>query len=246
MEETQGSRGVYLNLYPNSDYDPTAFERPCLTSDICICRIHDKQLQVLLVKRSSEFENDPNSNKWAIPGGFVNIKEYETTEQAAYRKLREKTGIKSIPLRQLHFYDAPSRDTRWRITSIVYFALVNNEKLSTESIQAGSTESDIGWFDVKSLPEMAFDHAIIIDDLYAKLQILVSQYPIAFELLPKEFSWQELQNVYEVILSRELVAPNFRRRIENLYKISFQEKTIQAPKGRPAKLLQFHGERTNF
>jgi len=246
MTNRFGVKGTYLDLYPKSEHDPTIYERASITSDICICRIQDKQLQILLVKRKEEYPSDPEANKWAIPGGFVHIEEHETSEETAYRKLREKTGIKSITLRQLQFYDAPYRDSRWRIASVVYFALVSNEKLSEETIVAGSNAADVNWFDVRNLPDMAFDHAIIIDDLHAKLQILVSQYPIAFELLPKEFSWQDLQNVYESILNRSLVAPNFRRKIETLYKLSFQEKSIKPPKGRPAKLLRFHGEKTNF
>ena len=88
IEKIHGCRGTYLNLYPNGSYDPTEFERASLASDICICRIHDKELQVLLVKRPIH-PDDVDGGKWSILGGFVHINSHETSEEAAYRTLNE-------------------------------------------------------------------------------------------------------------------------------------------------------------
>lgn len=46
------------------------------------------QLQVLLIKRS----NFPQKDKWALPGGFVDLTQDADLMASAHRKLVEKRG----------------------------------------------------------------------------------------------------------------------------------------------------------
>jgi ADP-ribose pyrophosphatase YjhB (NUDIX family) len=52
------------------------------------------QLQVLMIQRS----NFPEKGKWALPGGFVDLKTDPDLMATAHRKLLEKTGIHSLIL----------------------------------------------------------------------------------------------------------------------------------------------------
>lgn len=226
-----GVNGSYLKLYPNSSYDPTEFERPCITADIAICRVVDGQLQVLLVKRDDE----PFKNKWAIPGGFVSIADMEDIEVTAKRKLREETGLDEIPIYQLKAYGESNRDPRWRIVTITYYALISPE--CNDSKPLNNTNAD--WHPVNDLPEMAFDHNTIISDLVADLQRRIVIEPIGFSLVNQKFTWTQIQTVYESVLMKSLISPNFRRKVLSDYEIITTDEKSYEGKGRPSALLTF-------
>lgn len=61
---------------------------------------------------------------------------------------------------------------------------------------------------------LAFDHAKIIVNSFVKLQVIAeNDVRVIFDLMPKQFTLTELQNVFEIVLQRELIKPNFRRKI---------------------------------
>lgn len=61
---------------------------------------------------------------------------------------------------------------------------------------------------------LAFDHAKIIVNSFVKLQTIAeNDVRVVFDLMPKQFTLTELQNVFEIILQKELIKPNFRRKI---------------------------------
>jgi 8-oxo-dGTP diphosphatase len=66
---------------------------------------------------------------------------------------------------------------------------------------------------VKQLPELGFDHHLILHDAYEALKDELRQQPLAFHLLPDSFTLKEAQEVYESILGEELDRRNFRRKI---------------------------------
>ncbi len=247
-EKKQGRGGEYFDLYPAGGYDPTEWERACVTVDTCICRIHEGEFQVLLSKR----QRQPFSGKWGLPGGFVDIAGGENLEQAAYRTLKQKTGLGNIPVRQLGTYGASDRDPRWRIITVVYFALVCEVVINQEIFRAMSEdprELEHRWFSLHHLPETAFDHAAILVDLVERLREDIRRSPIAFELVPPEFTWAQLQRVYETILGKKLAAGNFRRDLLRLYeveKLDRLENGLGRGKGRTGSLLRFVGERSSL
>ena len=169
MERINGKHGTYLNLYPESNYDPTAFERPTLTVDICIFRVFgdDPKLQVLMIRRA----RDPFAGKLAFPGGFVDICNHESSDDAAVRELEEETGIArgSVAVRQFKTYASAERDPRWYTTDIVYYCLLHESQWSKLTIQAGDDAAEAHWVDVDEAinSDLAFDHNKILSDLRA-------------------------------------------------------------------------------
>lgn len=245
MEQLKGKGGQYIDLYPGGGYDPTQWERACITVDTCICRIHDSQLQVLLSKRDKE----PFTGKWGMPGGFVDIAGGESLEQASYRTLKEKTGVADIPVRQLATYGDPGRDPRWRIITVVYYALICQETIDPDVFRAlreKAGELEHCWKQLTSPDPMAFDHGSILQDLLKRLREDIKQSDIAFELVPPEFTWSQLQRVYESILGHPLAAGNFRRdmlRIYNIEKLDKLEDGKGRGKGRTGVILRYTGPR---
>src|SRR5262249_50236150 len=124
-----------------------------VTVDIVLFTIRDRQLQLLLIKRSAK----PFENRYALPGGFV--QPAESVDAAAVRELREETGVDKIYLEQLYTFGDPKRDPRGRVITVAYYALAPH----TQSLHAGTDASDAGWFPLSGLPPLAFDHRKIVE-----------------------------------------------------------------------------------
>lgn len=83
---------------------------------------------------------------------------------------------------------------------------------------------------------IAFDHAAIIHYGLERLRNKIEYTNIAFNLMPDLFTLTELQQVYEIILSKELLKANFRRKIADLV---IETNEIKRDAGhRPSKLFR--------
>jgi 8-oxo-dGTP diphosphatase len=128
-----------------------------LTVDVVVIAGAAAIERVLLIQRSSP----PFRASWALPGGFV--EEGEEVVEAAPRELAEETGLRVGALRLLGVYDTPGRDPRGWTVSVVYLARVPSEIAVAGADDAG----DARWFATDDLPELAFDHALILADALA-------------------------------------------------------------------------------
>jgi 8-oxo-dGTP diphosphatase len=174
-----------------------------VTVDIVLFTILDRKLHLLLIRRLAK----PFEGRYALPGGFV--LEQESLEAAAVRELREETGVKEVFLEQLYTFGEPKRDPRGRVVTVAYYALVPH----IDALRAGTDAADAGWFAVKELPRLAFDHSAIVDCAHQRLRNKLDYTNLGFELLPKKFTLTELQLVHEAILGESLDKRNFRRKI---------------------------------
>jgi 8-oxo-dGTP diphosphatase len=110
--------------------------------------------KILLVKRNK----NPFKNRWALPGGFV---EYgEKVENAVIREVLEETGLKVEIKKLFGVYSDPNRDPRGHTVTIVYLMNVVGGKL-----ESGDDACDAKFFELEKLPELAFDHDKIINDV---------------------------------------------------------------------------------
>jgi 8-oxo-dGTP diphosphatase len=127
-----------------------------LTVDTVVLADVEGGRRVLLVQRG----NPPFKGAWALPGGFVD--RGERVAQAAPRELAEETGLRldGDELALLGVYDTPGRDPRGWTVSVVYLARLAGER----DASGGDYAAEARWFDVLELPELAFDHALIVAD----------------------------------------------------------------------------------
>ena len=197
-----------------------------LTVDVVIFTMQDKVLKTLLVRR----KYSPFQGVWAIPGGFVELN--ESLEDAAKRELLEETGVKNVYLEQLYSFGDVGRDPRGRIVTIAYYSLINSESLQ---LRADSDASEAMLFPVRKLPKLAFDHDKIINYALKRLKWKFEYTKIAFSILPKKFTLTQLQEIYEMIFSKEFDKRNFRKKILSLG-ILKEEKTLTEVSYRPPKL----------
>ncbi|MCG3087701.1 NUDIX hydrolase [Sporosarcina cyprini] len=85
---------------------------------------------------------------------------------------------------------------------------------------------------------IAFDHAEIILYSLERLRGKVNYTNIAFNLVGNEFTLPDLQQVYEVILGRELNKVQFRRHVEDM--VIDTGKEIKTGAYRPSKLYRYN------
>jgi 8-oxo-dGTP diphosphatase len=212
-------------------YDVSNSDRPLVTVDVVMMSLRQRDLQVLLVKRRAW----PYEGMWAIPGGFVNMD--ESLENAAKRELQEETGVQDVYLEQLYTFGDPGRDPRTRVITVVYFALLDSERLQ---VRAADNALDVGWFSVYNLPPLAFDHSKILDYALNRLRGKLDYTQIAFSLLSEQFTLYELQRVYEIILHRKLDKRNFRKKILSTGILEVTGATKMEGTHRPARLYRFN------
>lgn len=129
------------------------YPRPAVTVDCLITCLQGGKQQILLIRR----KNEPYRNKWALPGGFMDID--ERLADAARRELEEETGLKISNLEQFHVFDEPGRDPRGRTITVVFTGQVKDFK---SAVRPASDTTEVKWFPIDELPELAFDHRDII------------------------------------------------------------------------------------
>ncbi|MEL7587713.1 MAG: NUDIX hydrolase [Prolixibacteraceae bacterium] len=128
------------------------YPRPALTVDAIIFKKGTDEL--LLIERGK----DPYVGKWALPGGFLEMD--ELLVDGCRRELKEETGLEVEELNQFRTYDAIDRDPRGRTISVVFYGVAAGNMV----VEGADDAARAAWFSVNQLPELAFDHELIISE----------------------------------------------------------------------------------
>jgi 8-oxo-dGTP diphosphatase len=205
--------------------------------DAIVFGYQNNQLFVLLIQQKF----GTATSYWALPGGLV--QNQESLHDAVQRELKEETNVTVNYLEQLYtFGDDVDRDSRNRVISIAYFALVDSSKFK---IKADTDAENVQWFPFNEIPKLAFDHNLIVQKAIERLKSKLSYQPIGFDLLPKKFLFSELENLYCSILEKEIDRRNFRKKLMSFGIIEETNQFSSVKTGRPAKLFQFNHQKYN-
>lgn len=202
-------------------YDVRQFERPSLAVDVSLLSVRDGSLVTWLVRRPAP----PHRGRWALPGGFVGMR--ESLHTAAERVLAKKSGVRDVYLEQLFTFGAVERDPRTRVVAVAYYALIDVQRLSSlvarPDLEVCVAELDVGFEGEAGGPvdarvdgkpvRLAFDHAEQLGMAVQRLRGKLAYAPIGFQLLPEQFTLRELQGVHEAVLCRPLNKDSFRRKM---------------------------------
>lgn len=198
--------------------------------DCIILGFKDKKLKILIGRRRIQ----PGAGEWSLYGGFM--RPDESIKDAARRTLRELTGIRSVRMQQIGTYGEIERDPGGRVISVVYGALINIDDYDRELL----TKYGLKWVDIDHIPLMFSDHNLMIRDALTKLRQEITSEPICFNLLPRNFTLTQLQNVFEAIMDKELDKRNFRKRIKQMDFIEKTELIDKVTSKRGAALYTFN------
>ncbi len=200
-----------------------------ISVDCVIFGFDENELKVLLIKSDlKKFEN-----KWSLLGDLVH--NHEDLDEAAYRILKERTGMDDVYLEQVRSFGQVGRHPAARVVTIAYCSLINIEHHKLEI-----HDNELHWHRVTTLTEMAFDHQAILNVCYEWLQKRIQEHPLGFSLLPKKFSLRELQNLYEAILDVKLDRRNFRKKFFSMELLEDTGELEADVPHRPGKLYKFN------
>ena len=183
-----------------------------------------------LVRRTRE----PFLDRWALPGGMVRAD--ESLEGAARRNLGETTLLEPTYLEQLYAFGDVDRSPDQRVVSVVYWALVRPDE--AERVTLGD---NVRWFAADDLPDLAFDHNLIVDYALWRLRTKMEYSRIAHAFLGPRFTLAELREVYEAVLQKPLDPANFRRQMETSGVIEPTGDVVTGGRHRPPRLYRYTG-----
>lgn len=195
---------------------------PGFSIDCVIISFYKGKLRILLNKPLYLKEH------WSLPGGFMF--NTENADQAAYRVLKERVGLKNVYLKQFYLFSDVNRtdiehnkkivtssklnieDAQWycrRFVSLGYYALVQYQNVTEPSDESIVSK----WYDIDKLPPLYTDHENIIRMALATIRTMLPIIPIGRMLLPEKFAMTELRRIYEIILGKPLDRRNFQRKV---------------------------------
>jgi len=111
---------------------------------VAVAVLVERDGQILLVQRA----NDPFRGLWTLPAGFVNAG--EDPAEAAARECKEETGL-DVKINEIIEIISGREHPRGSDFVIFYRGWVSEGEAS-----AGDDASEAGWFDLESLPALAF------------------------------------------------------------------------------------------
>lgn len=199
-------------------------------SIVTLLTVEDKKFKVLLVKR----KNEPFKDFWCLLGGA--LYNDETLENGVAREIKEKSGIENVKPMMFKIFSEPNRakETGYRMIGIAYLALIDSSAINF--IKETAKTSDINWFEINNVPNLAYDHNEVLDESIKFLQTKIYNPKILKMLFPNEVTIPELQNAIETILNVKIDRRNFRKKLlqENIIVDTGKEKSMFGNK--PCKL----------
>jgi len=189
---------MIMSIYPSRNKHLVAVDCIIFGYDIL-----EKEIKLLLFKRIVE----PAKGRWSLAGGFVEPD--ESLDDAASRILRKLTGLESVYMKQSFAYGETDRDPGDRVISVAYFALITIRDINKDLAE----QNGVSWRSMSKLPDLIFDHPLMVKRALTELQNQVKIRPVGFELLPEKFTLVQLQDLYEAIYQRKVDKRNFRKKI---------------------------------
>lgn len=176
----------------------------------------------------------PFEGAWALPGGPLHVD--EDLPFAAARTLNDTTGLTPRYLEQLYAFGDASRSTGAdRVVSIVYWALVRSDEAARASVG-----ENVRWFPADDLPDLAFDHNLIVEYALWRLRTKMEYSRIAHAFLGETFTLAQLREVHEAVLGRPLDPANFRRTIEGSGAVVATDQYLTGTRHRPPRLYRYN------
>lgn len=210
-----------------------AADRISVAVDLVVLTLREGRLCVLLVQRDDE----PFSGSWALPGGFVDVR--ENLLDAAHRVLQSEAslGREHTYLEQLRTFGDADRDPRGRVISVTFMAL--GADLPDPLHGDGAVDARFCGLEEISPRTLAFDHAKILDVAVERARAKIEYTTLATTFLPAEFTISQLRGVYETVWGQRLDPGNFHRKATRSAGFVVDlDKQTEGTGGRPARLFR--------
>ncbi|MEY2752780.1 MAG: hypothetical protein RLZZ570_726 [Bacteroidota bacterium] len=186
----------------NIDFLPSDFN-VALASSVVVFGFSGDELLTLIATKNGE----PFNGAHILPSAI--IKPDQAPENVVKQLLRELTQRDDWPLEQLNSFANPYRNPSGRVVNIAYYALVR----LTDELKDDLESKGYKWIPVSKVPSMAYDHDDVMAYARERFKRRVKRRPVGFTLLPREFTLNEIQRLYECALGKKFDKRNFRRKV---------------------------------
>src|SRR6188472_4336158 len=140
--------------------------RIALSVDCIIFGFDEAKLKVLLIRSDLK----KFAGKWSLLGDLVFPN--EDLDAAAYRILKQRTGLSDVYLEQVGTFGAVNRHPAGRVVTVAYCSLIN-----VQHHKLNILDNELHWHDVRNVTDLAFDHQVIFDTCLKQLQKRVQEHP---------------------------------------------------------------------
>lgn len=218
---------------------------PHVSVDCVILGIQEGKLSVLLIERRSQ---EGELLGYKLPGNM--IYENEDLDEAANRVLADATGLRHVTLKQFRSFGSLTRtqnkeNLEWlqtkynvkfsRIVTIAYLALAKSSRKMASEVLATTR-----WFPANKVPQMPFDHNLILQEAIKEIRAWVEREPaIIFEYLPVKFTEYQLRQAYEVIYDKKMDVRNFHKKMIPLEYVVLTDEIQAGVAHRAARYYRF-------
>ncbi len=190
----------------------------------------DNDLKILLIKT----ETEEFKGQWSLLGDLISPS--ENLNDAAIRILKKRTGMEDVYLEQVETFGNTSRHPRGRVVTVAYYSLI---KIEDYILNIEKLDLEARWHSITEVKHLAFDHYEILHTCYNRLKRGLRERPVGFSMLPKKFTLQQLQDLYEVVLHIKLDRRNFRRKLQAYDILVKLPESQTGVNHRPAKYYAF-------
>lgn len=202
-----------------------------IESLINIFTVEQGQIKILLFRKKV----DPYKGYWALPSDIV--RNDVTIEDTVSDVVYDIVGLKSLYIEQCHTFSHCDRGNDEYVTAVSYIGLIDSKSAEIKREERSDYES--AWFDIDTLPKLAYDHEVVINNAIELLKKKIVNVSVLKTLFPSDFSLPELQMVYEKLLGKTLDRRNFRKKFVGLGLVEPTGDKNEGGNGRPAKLYSF-------
>ena len=198
---------------------------------ITLFTIENGIIKVLLVKR----KNNPYEGMWALVGGAL----YNNEEliEGMTREIYEKTGIEDVDIYFSSVVGDVERSPLKRMIAITYIGIIDSKRVNI--LKETMKTSDADWVPINKIPELAYDHNVILRNCIETLKEKIVESNILKSLYPDGFTIPEIQKAYETILNKTFDRRNFRKKILSFDFLLDTNKYKNFEGKKPAKLYKF-------
>lgn len=206
-----------------------------ISVSICLFCYSDGEKKVLTV----ENEDQPFKGALILPNKALDPN--KSLEEICSEILFENIGNSDIYVEQLNAFGKVYRHPNGRIIDISFYGLINLEKdkvILNEDNGAVFTSLEL-------FPEFAFDHNDMIEMALKRIKRRMKYRPLGKNLLPDQFTMNELEGLYASFLTKKFDKRNFRRRILEMDFLREVKKVQRNTRGRKAILYEFDPKKYN-
>jgi len=196
---------------------------------LCLFCYNENEKKVLTVRN----KNLPFKNALVLPNKL--LKYNQSLDVVCTEILTENIRNQEVYIEQLNAFGKLYRNPIGRVIDISFYGLINLE----EDNIVLNRENNAKFKKLDSKLELAFDHNEMSELALKRIKRRMKYRPLGKNLLPNEFTMNELEGLYSSFLSKKFDTRNFRRRILEMDILREIKKVQRNKRGRKTILYEF-------